>query len=243
MIIKQEILKYASTQVSFSRKELLSMISSLGTAISTDTVSSQLSRMVSQGLIVRNKRGEYALGTNKPQFICFPNQDINNLFVILKSQFPFAKICIWTTKSLAPLMHHVPNVDCVLCDVEREASESVFEYLSSLDSKRRLFLRPTELEINRYLSSGPSLIVRNLTSEAPISLNEGTIVPKIEKILVDIAGDNEFLYLHGSELNWIYENALGTYNVNINNVLRYARRRGREEEVKSLVRAANDTFR
>jgi hypothetical protein len=61
-------------------------------------------------------------------------------------------------------------------------------------------------------------------------------VPVIEKILVDLCADSDiFSFLQGSEMLNIFENALGKYTVNTNRLLRYAKRRNKEKDIRNIL--------
>lgn len=235
MVVNQEILKYASTRLICNRKDLMAYISGVDSSVSEATVSSQLSRLVVSGRLERCGRGKYRIPEGRKRtFSCLHDEEIQTLSDDLKRQFPYASMCIWKAADISSLMHHVPSTDFILCDVEKEAAQYVYEYLASKELTRRHFLRPSVAEVDLYLSYGPSIIVRNLVSESPVTITDGVLRPEIEKILVDIAGDNEFSYLQGSEIFHVYENAFESYDINKSKLLRYASRRGRADKVESL---------
>ena len=186
--------------------------------------------------LTRIERGVYSLHTtSNKNFIAFISDEIKQLNLQLKTQFPFADFCVWSSKTIAPYMHHIPNLNYIYIDVEREVTESVFDYLNGISSIR-VFLCPNQDDFSRYIIGNESIIVRTLISEAPLQIIEGTNTPTIEKLLVDIVGDIEFLFLQGSEINHVYTSAFEKHNINKNKLLRYAARRGRKEEVEELIK-------
>ena len=56
-----------------------------------------------------------------------------------------------------------------------------------------------------------SICVRPLVSHAPIHTQEQIPIASLEKILVDLATDKEFLPFQGNEIFSIYENAFKFY--------------------------------
>ena len=131
-------------------------------------------------------------------------------------------------------MHHIPNLNLLFVDVEREVTESVFYFLNS-DSTKRVFLQPSLTDFEQYISANEAIIIRSLISESPLQLIESINTPTIEKVLVDIVADVEFSFLQGSEINYVYTTIFEKHNVNKNKLLRYAARRGRKNEVKKLI--------
>jgi len=60
--------------------------------------------------------------------------------------------------------------------------------------------------------------------------------PLLEKILVDLFAEEKLFYFYrGSELRHIYENAIKSYTINFTKLFSYAKRREREQEIKSFI--------
>jgi predicted transcriptional regulator of viral defense system len=225
MNINNEILKFAITCPSFSRKELIEHFSNL----SEKSVSQQLYRLMKINRLERINYGVYRL----PVSLFTASEEIKQLNKILKSQFPFANYCLWSSNVLMPFMHHIPNLNYIFVDVENEVAESAFNFLKSNQTKS-IFFRPSNDEYNRYIVGTDSIIVRGLISESPLQTVENVPVPTLEKILVDIAGDVEFDFLGGAEITYFYRNVLEKHTINKRKLLRYASRRGRREKVEQL---------
>ena len=67
-----------------------------------------------------------------------------------------------------------------------------------------------------------TLVIRNLTTESPLGERDNLPVITIEKMLVDVYCDSEFLFLAAGELRAIYQNAYYKYTINENRLMRYA---------------------
>jgi hypothetical protein len=148
---------------------------------------------------------------------------------------PFVDYCLCSASTLVPYMRHIPNLNLLFVDVERDVVESVFNFLNA-NSNKRIFLLPSLTDFERYINTSAAIIIRPLISESPLQLIEGISTPTIEKILVDMVGDVEFSFLQGSEINYVYTTIFERHSVNKNKLLRYATRRGRKEEVMELVK-------
>lgn len=204
---------------------------------SPGTLSEQLNRLLKSGQLIRVQRGIYKLPDDaRKDFSVVCSEEIRQINKQIKKQFPFVGYCLWPASTLIPYMHHIPNVNFLFVDVEREVAESVFNFLK-VDSHKRVFLLPSLNDIERYVSANDAIIIRPLISESPLQLVEGINTPTIEKVLVDIVGDVEFSFLQGSEINYVYTTIFERHNVNKNKLLRYATRRGRKEEVEQLINA------
>lgn len=225
MSINTEILKFASTQQSFSRKELLKNFNNF----SIKSLSQQLYRLLKSNRLERIGRGIYSLPA--PLFVV--SKEIKQLDEMLKNRFPFADYCLWNTDVLLPFMHHIPNLNFIYIDIEVDATESAFNFLKNNQTKS-IFFRPSKKEFERYITGSEAIIVRQLVSESPLQKVENISVPMLEKVLVDIVCDAEFDFLQGAEITYFYRNVMECREINKRKLLRYASRRGRREEVEQL---------
>lgn len=235
MVTTIDILNFAFTHKVFTRKELITNLKGENQVGSPGTLSEQLNRLIKSGQLIRVDRGVYKLPNEaRKDFIVVCSENMRQINQQIKTQFPFVDYCLWTASTLMPYMHHIPNLNLLFVDVEREVAESVFNFLNT-DSNKRVFLLPSHIDFERYISTNEAIIIRSLISESPLQLVEGINTPTIEKILVDIVGDVEFSFLQGSELNYVYTTFFESHTVNKNKLLRYAARRGRKEEVEQLL--------
>lgn len=225
MNISNEIIRFAIGKQSFSRKELLKNFGNQ----SEKSLSQQLYRLLKNNRLERVKQGFYRL----PVSLFTVSGEIKQLNEMLKSQFPFADFCLWSSNVLMPFMHHIPNLNFIYVDVENDVAESAFNFLKN-NQVKLIFFRPNKEEFNRYIAATEAIIVRGLISESPLQTVENVLVPTLEKVLVDIAGDVEFDFLQGAEIAYFYRNVLERNEINKRKLLRYASRRGRREEVEQL---------
>ena len=239
MVTTNDIINFAFTHKVFTRKELIADFRNFKQINSAGSLSEQLNRLVKSGLLIRLERGIYSLPDNtKKDFKVVCSEEMRKINQQIGSQFPFVEYCLWSGSALMPYMHHIPNLNLVFVDIEREVAESVFNLLNT-DSNKRVFLIPRLTDFERYINTSKAIIIRPLISESPLQLVDGIYTPTIEKILVDIVGDVEFSFLQGSEINYVFTTIFEKHNVNKNKLLRYATRRGRKEEVEQLLNANN----
>lgn len=232
-----DILNFALTHKTFTRKELIASLKSYNPMDSLNSLSEQLNRLLKSGQIVRVERGVYSLPDNtRREFFINCTDEIKSIDLQIKKQFPFVNYCLWDSSAIMPYMLHIPNIKFIYVDVERDVAESVFNLLNASGTKR-VYLMPTATDFERYISGNEAIIIRPLISESPLQTIEGINTPAIEKILVDMVADVEFSFLQGSELHHVYNTIFERHNVNKNKLLRYATRRGRKEEVEQLLNA------
>ena len=71
-----------------------------------------------------------------------------------------------------------------------------------------------------------------LITEAPIRESGGIVIPKLEKMLVDLFSMEPVLEpFGGAEMDRVFRNAFDTYALNVDTILRYAARRGKRQEM------------
>lgn len=237
MVTTNDILNFAFTHKVFTRKELIANLKSEDQSGSPGALSEQLNRLIKSGQLLRIKRGVYKLPDNASKdFPIECSEEMRQLSQQIKAQFPFVDYCLWTSSTLVPYMHHIPYLNLLFVDVERDVAESIFNFLNT-NSDKRVFFQPTLTDFERYISTNEAIIIRPLISESPLQVVEGINTPTIEKILVDIVGDVEFSYLQGAEINYVYSAIFERNSVNRNKLLRYAARRGRKVEIEQLIKA------
>ena len=79
-----------------------------------------------------------------------------------------------------------------------------------------------------------------MIGQSPLTIAEGCVVPRIEKILVDLVGDNELLFSSDEETYNIYEFVRERNNVNMSKLLRYASRRNRKDKVEEIINSIDN---
>ena len=232
------ILLFAQMNKQFTCKELFAYLSRQQPSILSKSVFQQLGRLVKSKRLMRIERGIYVLpATSQKLFRVVVSDELKQLSQQFKIQFPFVNYCMWSGNAIIPSMHHIPDLNYTYVDVERDATESVFNFLSN-NSSKRVFLCPNKEDFNRYINGTETIIVRILVSEAPLQVVDKVNTPTIEKILVDIVGDVEFDFMQGAEISYFYKNVIESYTINNNKLLRYASRRGRRAQVEQLLNNA-----
>jgi len=159
----------------------------------------------------------------------------------IEKQFPGLKYCIWLTKSVNEFMLHLPGTFITILQVEKDALEPVYEFLKS-QNKGTVYFQPDEKEINRYIFEAKlPIILQSLISKAPTQKVGKIVTITIEKMIVDLFCDkNLFIAYQGSELVHIINNAYERYAVNFTTLLHYARRRGKEVDLKLFLKEKTD---
>lgn len=225
----------------FSRKALLTWIlsSGLSTNGSEKGINLALNRMFRDGELKKVSWGRYTLaGNQKRVFVAVPDDDIRRISKMLKSEFPYTNHCVWNPQIIVAFMHHIPNLQVLIVEVERVAMEPVFNLLQEKVKGRRVVYNPSADDYAHYVSGYPSIIVKPLVTRAPMIEVGGISQPRLEKIMVDIVGDIEFGYAQGAELFTIFANIVSAYEVNLKALYRYADRRNRRPIIENLIKSS-----
>lgn len=226
------ILDFANSRNSFTLCELAGYVHDREN-ISDSGLLWHIRKLIKQNQLSRLSRGLYGKQA-KSDFMPSLTEDLRNLYADLTRAFPLIYIVVYSGNDINSLQHHLSANNAIYVEVPKGATEAVFHYLA--DKKIRAYHRPTEDFMSDYVDlSEKSVIVKALTTEAPIKAVDGVMMPTLEKILVDINADPDFYYLQGNEAFNIMQNALSLYSINTPKMLRYASRRGIRETMLTIL--------
>ena len=233
MDISNVIVDYAHTNKEFRTNDLFESLSGK-VDISKKMLSWYLRKLIEERKIFRTGRGQYTI-LSKATFCPTPNPNAIQLFKKLRIAYPLLDFCVYNGEILSDLQHHLSYNNNIYIETEREAMETVFHFVQ--DSHERTFLVPKEDMMSDYVHlDKKAFIVKPLISEAPTQDIKGIKVPTLEKLLVDIQCDKDFFYLQGQESLYIMQNALSNYNVNVDQLLRYASRRNLKSQIEKTIK-------
>lgn len=202
--------------------------------IRRSTVDWRIYELNKEGVLHRIARGVYSLSRTN-SYIPEITRSQKLLFNSIKKQFPFVKICIWSTKWLNEFMLHQPGRFYTIIEIERDVMESVFYELK--EQGKDVYLDPSEDVLDKYIiNKKDPIIITSLTTEAPLQTINNVSTTTLEKMLVDLVC-NEILFAaqQGAELERIYITALDKYTISNTKLLRYASRRNRKHEIDRLI--------
>lgn len=232
--IENTIESYFKSNTQLSRKELGSLINSDFPELSEGTITVYLSKLKKAGKINNPARGIYSI-TDKQIFNPEINQNLKKLYNKIHKEFPFIEICVWNTKWLSDLMRHQPFKNYTIIEVDKEASEQVFNTVNEFI--KNVYINPDEEIFERYISPNTEevTIIKNLVTESPTVKSNKIGFPALEKLLVDIIIDKELFAAQQGELDFIYKSAFNKYAVNTAKMKRYAIRRNKEHELERMI--------
>jgi hypothetical protein len=193
--------------------------------------------LVKLGILLRIGKGKFKIGRGSFYFPEIDNKIIKvNKFI--KEKFPFIQYCIWKSSSIVEFGHHIPRTNIIFVDTDRESTESVYHSLK--EEYRDVFYKPNKDLLNNYIIELKSvLIARPLVSESPLQIVKNIPTITIEKLLVDALADEEFEFLKGNEINYVFENAFDRYSVNFSKLIRYADRKRKKPDLLHILKNNN----
>jgi hypothetical protein len=216
-----------------TKSELLHWLEGVYPGVSEDTLSWRIYELKAKGVLESPGRGLYSLCRRKDFKPVFSNLS-KRIATLLAKELPLVNSCIWETHWLNAWMELQPAYNWTLVEAERDALDAIFNHLTGLSKK--VFLQPDRTVMELYvLSLNEAVIVKPLVSEAPL-MQEGKIATASpEKMLVDIVAEPGIFVAQQGELEQIFKNAFSQVPIHQNRMLRYARRRKREEQVLQLI--------
>ncbi|MBP93062.1 MAG: hypothetical protein CMC55_02965 [Flavobacteriaceae bacterium] len=230
--LEDKIQSYFKGQATVSKDKLVEDILLDFPELKQSTINVYLSRLKKDGIIKNPSRGIYSLKEKKTYY---PNIDgkLKRLYNKIKKDYPFVEFCIWDTKWLNEFMRHQTFKFYTVLELDKDVTESVFFALK--DQGKQVFIEPDAETFDLYVNNSEDVIIlKHLISEAPLQEIEKTVVPTMEKLLVDMTIDTKMYGAQQGEIEFIYANAFNKYEVNKNKMKRYAYRRNRENEVENL---------
>ncbi|WP_262250343.1 DUF6577 family protein [Parapedobacter soli] len=232
-VLEKYISRYFKGNERLPKQRLVESIKKDFPSWSDNTINMYLSKLKKQGVINAPSRGVYEVDRFSP-FQPNISTTLKRIFNKVKREFPYITFCIWDTVWLNDFMRHQPFKHYVVMEVEKDASESVFTFLT--ETTRNVFFNPGEEIFDRYINNQDEvIIVKNMVSESPLIEKEKIIIPALEKLLVDMLIDTALFSAQQNEKEFIMRSVVGKYTLNELKMRRYAVRRNREREIDELI--------
>lgn len=235
MNYSNEISSAFSNKPIFTRNELKDYIKTQNPMMKDSTFGWILYDLCQQHVIQRVAHDTFKIYDNVSSSLKNYSVDLSDdtdyILEFLKKQFPLLAFVIWETRAYNEFANHQMTRNFIFVEVEKPLGESVFNALHEQNNYTTLY-KPSVKEIAMY-SGDVTVSVLPLTSEAPINGFDTTL----EKLLVDLFA-NKLLdrIVSRSDYPEIYEEAFSKYNVNYNLMIRYAKRRNKDTEIKTFIK-------
>lgn len=231
--LEKHISRYFQGSERLSKQRLVGSIKKDFPDWSDNTINMYLSKLKKEGNISSPSRGIYELDSNS-SFHPKISSEVKKIFNKIKLEFPYITFCVWDSVWLNDFMHHQPFKHYIVVEVEKDACESVFGFLS--DAMKNVFLNPDGEIFELYIHNlEEAVVIKNLVSEAPLIEVQKVAVPSLEKLLVDMLIDTELFSAQQNEKEFIMRSAMDKFTLNVLKMRRYAVRRNREKEIDELI--------
>ena len=225
----KNILKYERT---YSYKDLKNELKSIRPNLSEGSYQWAISSLVRDGDIIRLGYNEYSRSDRPPKKEYYPLYSglASELKNNIHDRYPYIVFTVFETVLMNDFLNHLIAQNTIFIQVEKESSIFVFRYLQD-SGYRNILYRPTENEIDLYWSKD-AIVVTNLISEAPLRSDDPHTI-MLEKMLVDMIADKLIRSTYSkAELPDVFQQVQDRYYLDRIRLLRYARRRNRENEIK-----------
>ena len=234
-IVKNELQNFIEKHEYFSTQDVYKYFNNQNISIKQSTIRFYLSEAIKNNNLYSIGHGLYITKVTKNRYTPYINNNIIEIYNAIREEYPLLTYCIWTTSILNEFHHHISNVNFLIIEVEKDGVESVFYFLK--EKYNILFKNPSvELLDSNIINTDNAIVIINLISESPLIKINSIKTASLEKILVDIVANVKlFYYLQGSELHNIYSNAISKYNINFNKLFNYAKRRNKEQLIKTII--------
>ncbi|HYE82238.1 MAG TPA: DUF6577 family protein [Clostridia bacterium] len=234
MNYSNEISSAFSNKSVFTRNELKDYIKTQNPTLKDSTVGWILYDLCQQHVIQRVAHDTFKIydkDSSQKDYKADLSEDAGYILEFLKQQFPLLAFIIWETRAYNEFANHQMARNFIFVEVEKPLGESVFNALHEKNNYTTLY-KPSAKEIALY-SGTVTVSVLPLTSEAPVNGFNATL----EKLLVDLFA-NKLLdrIVSRSDYPEIYEEAFSKYSINYNLMIRYAKRRNRDAEIKTFIK-------
>ena len=145
-------------------------------------------------------------------------------------ELPKRCFVIFESVILNEFLNHQIAQNTIYVHVEKDVSSYIFDSLQE-EFPGSVLYRPEKKDFAKYWTRD-CVVILDLISQTPLS-KESPHEITIEKMLVDIIAEKSVSAVFSpSEIPFVYENAMRSYQVDRRKMNRYAGRRGKASEIK-----------
>ena len=192
-----------------------------------------IAKLLSRGIIERVGHGVYVLARNECRTNYCPcrSVEVQHVSDVLSRNFPLLKCRVWGLSDMNEFLNHQIASKVVFVQVEKEGIEFVFDLLKeTLPDTVAVLLSPNANDMAHY-SKDVTVVVTRLASEVP-QASDGKYGVALEQMAVDMFADRLVAsMLPRGDYSAAIEEMFAKYAINESALFRYARRRGKEEEL------------
>lgn len=227
------------TENKYSHKELVEELKTLNPTLSDSTYQWVIGNLLRDGKICRLGYDAYSKPGTSSKKEYYPDYSDLALELISKinETYPYVKFTIFETVMMNAFLNHLIAQNTIFVQVEKECSIYVFRFLQE-NGYQNIMYKPSLNEFELYWAKD-GIVVTDLISEAPLRTKESYVI-LLEKMLVDMCVDKLILNTYSkAEIPDVIEQAQSCFRLDKTRLLRYARRRNREKEMKKYLEGSN----
>ncbi len=225
--------------VAYERKELMKGLAEAKPGLSFSAYAWMLRELVASGELIQQSRGLYSLPSSSRKGKCSfsYSKEATTLMDLIGKRFPAVGFSVFETVLLNEFLNHLIAQNTLFLQVEKESGEAVFEYL--LGKGYKVMYKPNLKDFHRYWSKGCIIVVDRI-SEAP-STKEKSHSITLEGMLVDMLAEKLLAStFEKDEYASVIAQARENYLLNEPRMLRYARRRNKEKELRRYLEGGKE---
>lgn len=219
----------------YSRKELISELKMLKSDVSESTYHWAVTRLVRDGILIKLGYDSYTFSSNLPYYTYTPlySEKAEELIRVISEKLPYIRFTVFETVLMNEFLNHLVAQNTAFVQVEKDSSIYVFRYLQEIGYKNVLY-KPDNKEFDLYWTRD-CVIVTDMISEAPLRTDMPHSI-MLEKMLVDMSADKLIASAFSkSEFPDIMEQAQSRYRLDKVRMMRYARRRNRQDVIRKYL--------
>lgn len=219
----------------YSHKELTNELKILKPNLADSTYHWAISSLVREGQIIRLGYDAYSSpdGSTKKEYDPLYSDLALEVLNQIKETYPYVTFTVFETVMMNDFLNHLIAQNTVFIQAEKESSIYVFRFLQEKGYQNVMY-KPGKDDFDLYWSRD-EIVVTDIISEAPLRTDEPHKI-MLEKMLVDMIADKLISTTYSkAEFPDVIEQAQRRYYLDKVRLLRYARRRNREKEMKQYL--------
>ena len=196
--------------------------------------------MLKNGDITKIARNVYVVQNEREKPVYRPaySELAAKLIAQISDKYPSVHFTVFETALMNDFLNHLVAQNTVFVQAEKDISIFIFRFLQELGYEHLLY-KPNKTDYALYWEKD-CIVVTDMISEAPLSASAPHEIC-LEKMLVDMYCDKLISSAYSkSEYPEVLKQAMKTYHIEPAKMMRYARRRGREEEIKKILEEIED---
>ncbi len=219
----------------YSHQELISELRQDNPKLSESSYHWAISEMLHSGSIVKIGYNEYTIpdGCERKPYKPIYSDISSALLTQVSEKFPLVSFTVFETALMNDFLNHLIAQNTIFLQVEKEYSIFVFRYLQRMGCTDLMY-KPSKADYALYWKED-CIVVTDLISEAPVRESSPHEIC-LEKMLVDMFCDKLISSTYSkAEFPEVLQKAMTDWLIEKPKMLRYARRRGKEEEIRKIL--------